>query len=58
MEYALLRDVPINVSRLLGYSSFRVTEMYYAKWIPLRGNRLEGLAAKTLMNADGNGLRN
>jgi integrase len=56
---ALLRDVPIgDVSRLLGHSSVKITEMYYAKWIPARGSRLEGLVAKTLMNADGNGLGN
>jgi integrase len=56
---ALLRDVPIgDVSKLLGHSSVKITEMYYAKWIPARGSRLEGLVAKTLMNADGNGLGN
>jgi integrase len=56
---ALLRDVPIgDVSRLLGHSSVKITEMYYAKWIPARGSRLESLVAKTLMNTDRNALGN
>jgi len=56
---ALLRDVPIgDVSRLLGHSSVKITEMGYAKWIPARGSRLERLVAKTLMNTDQNGLGN
>ena len=55
----LLRDVPIgDVPRLLGHSSVKITEMYYAKWISARGSRLEGLVAKTLMNEDSNSLGN
>jgi len=47
----LLRGVPLeDVSRLLGHSSVQITEMYYAKWIPARENRLDGLFADALVN--------
>jgi integrase len=56
---ALLRNVPIgDVSTLLGHSSVKITETYYAKWIPARRSRLEGLVAETLMNPNGNRLGN
>jgi integrase len=49
---ALVRGIPIgDVSRLLGHSSVQVTETYYAKWIPPRARRLEGLVAQSLVNA-------
>ena len=32
----LLREVPINVSRPLGHSSVKITEMHYAKWMAAR----------------------
>ncbi|MEO5923329.1 MAG: tyrosine-type recombinase/integrase [Bryobacteraceae bacterium] len=48
----LLRDVPIGeVSRLLGHSSVKVTETYYAKWIPARSRRLENILADSLLQA-------
>lgn len=47
-----------DVSRLLGHSSVKVTEAYYAKWVRSRKVRLERLFAETLPNANGNGLRN
>lgn len=40
-----------DVSRLLGHSSVKVTEMYYAKWVHARKRRLERLLAESLMNA-------
>jgi integrase len=39
-----------DVSRLLGHSSVKVTETYYAKWISARKLRLERLLAESLMN--------
>ncbi len=47
-----------DVSRLLGHSSVRVTEMYYAKWIAARKLRLESLVSKAIMNTKGNRLGN
>jgi len=46
-----------DVSRLLGHSSVKVTESYYAKWVPSRKLRLERLVAESLMNAKGNARR-
>jgi integrase len=40
-----------DVSRLLGHSSVKVTEMYYAKWVASRKRRLERLVAESLVNA-------
>lgn len=40
-----------DVSRLLGHSSVKVTETYYAKWVPSRKVRLERLLAESLVNA-------
>lgn len=40
-----------DVSRLLGHSSVKVTEMYYAKWVASRKRRLERLVADSLVNA-------
>ncbi len=39
-----------DVARLLGHSSVRVTETYYAKWVHARKRRLERLVAESLMN--------
>ena len=39
-----------DVSRLLGHSSVRITEVYYAKWIPARKMRLESILAQSLLN--------
>lgn len=39
-----------DVSRLLGHSSVKVTEAYYAKWVPSRKLRLERLLAESLVN--------
>lgn len=48
----LLQGVQLDdVSRLLGHSSVRVTETYYAKWIPARARRLEGVLARALHHA-------
>jgi integrase len=42
----LLKGVSIeDVSRLLGHSSVKVTETYYAKWTTARKRRLEGVVA-------------
>lgn len=40
-----------DISRLLGQSSVKVSEAYYAKWIPSRKLRLERLLAESLVNA-------
>ena len=40
-----------DVSRLLGHSSVKVTETYYAKWVASRKRRLERLVAESLVNA-------
>jgi integrase/recombinase XerD len=40
-----------DVSRLLGHSSVKITELYYAKWTRTRKDRLETLVAESLMNA-------
>lgn len=40
-----------DVSRLLGHSSVKVTETYYAKWVASRKRRLERLLAETLVNS-------
>ena len=38
----LLKGVPIeDVARLLGHSSVRTTEKYYASWVKARADRLE-----------------
>lgn len=48
---ALSRGVSIgDVSRLLGHSSVKITETYYAAWIPARQRRLESVVAKALVN--------
>lgn len=38
-----------DVSRLLGHASVQVTQAHYAKWVPARANRLEGVVAQTLL---------
>ena len=40
-----------DVSRLLGHSSVKVTEQYYARWIKARRVRLERLVSESLVNA-------
>ena len=40
-----------DVSRLLGHSSVKVTETYYAKWVRSRKMRLERLLAESVVNA-------
>ena len=47
-----------DVSRLLGHSSVKVTEAYYAKWVSARKQRLERLVAESLMDPKGNTRRN
>lgn len=48
----LLRGIYLDdVSRLLGHSSVKVTETYYARWVPARSRRLESVVAKALVNA-------
>ena len=44
-----------DVSRLLGHSSVKVTELYYAKWIAARRVRLERLVAKSLVDTGSHG---
>ena len=46
-----------DVSRLLGHSSVKVTELYYAKWIAARKVRLERLVAKSLVDRGSHGSR-
>jgi len=46
-----------DVQRLLGHSSVKVTETYYAKWVSSRKLRLERLVSESLMNPQGNTLR-
>jgi integrase len=46
-----------DVSRLLGHSSVKVTETYYAKWVAGRKLRLERLVSESLMNPKGDTLR-
>lgn len=40
-----------DVSRLLGHSSVKVTETYYAKWVSSRKLRLEKLLAQSIVNS-------
>jgi integrase/recombinase XerD len=37
-----------DVSRLLGHSSVKITETYYARWVPARTRRLERLVSDSL----------
>jgi integrase len=45
-----------DVSRLLGHSSVKVTEAYYAKWVTARKHRLEGLLAQALNHSSNRGV--
>ena len=48
---ALLRGVQLqDVSRLLGHSSVRVTELYYSPWVSGRKVRLERILAESLVD--------
>jgi integrase len=48
---ALLRGLALeDVSRLLGHSSVKITEMYYAKWTIGRKARLERMVSESLMH--------
>jgi integrase/recombinase XerD len=40
-----------DVARLLGHSSVKVTETYYAKWVASRKRRLERMVAESFVNA-------
>jgi integrase/recombinase XerD len=55
----LLKGVPIyEVSKLLGHSSVKNTERYYAKWTPKRLDRLERLVVDASAEDPlGNGIR-
>jgi len=46
-----------DVQRLLGHSSVKITETYYAKWVSSRKLRLERLVSESFMNPKGNTLR-
>lgn len=53
----LLRGVAMgDLSKLLGHAHVGLTETYYAKWVPERASRLEGIAAQAIMNTQGNAL--
>jgi integrase len=55
---ALQRGVAIgDVSKLLGHTSVRTTEEFYAKWNTARASRLEGIAAQAFVDAPSNALR-
>lgn len=47
-----------DLSRLLGHSSVKITEQYYAKWIRARKTRLERIVAEMLTNSRGDTLGN
>lgn len=54
----LLRGFQLDdVSRLLGHSSVKITEMYYAKFVTGRKVRLEHLVADSFMHPKGDTLR-
>jgi integrase/recombinase XerD len=54
---ALLRGMQLDdVSRLLGHSSVKITESYYARFVPARRNRLEGVLAQSLMGSPNTAL--
>lgn len=55
----LLRGMQLeDVSRLLGHSSVKVTEAYYAKWVSSRKRRLERIFSESGMHGDSNALGN
>ena len=54
----LLRGFQLDdVSRLLGHSSVKITESYYAKWVASRKSRLERLVADSFVDSKGDTLR-
>jgi integrase/recombinase XerD len=47
----LLRGLTLDhLCRMLGHSSVKVTETYYAKWVPARTRQLEDFVAQALFN--------
>jgi integrase len=55
----LLQGVSLeDVSRLLGHSSVKITEIHYAQWTTARKSRLESIVAQTRLNSGNGALGN